>query len=97
MDDSGFDACWLGMVVPKRHARRAVTRTVLKRQIRDAAAVQDRAGLAQGLWVVRLRSTFDRVAYPSASSEALKLLAAQELARMFADAALRVPRVQAPS
>jgi ribonuclease P protein component len=26
---------WLGLVVPKRHARRSVTRSLLKRQMRD--------------------------------------------------------------
>ena len=29
---------WLGLVVPKRHAKRAVTRTLVKRQIRNVAA-----------------------------------------------------------
>jgi ribonuclease P protein component len=88
VDDSVPKACWLGVVVPKRHARRSVTRTLLKRQIRSAASAQ--AGLAPGLWVVRLRSPFDRAAFPSAASDALKVCAGTELAGVLADAARRV-------
>ena len=88
VDDSVPKACWLGVVVPKRHARRSVTRTLLKRQIRSAASAQ--AGLAPGLWVVRLRSPFDRVAFPSAASDALRVCAGTELAGVLADAARRV-------
>jgi ribonuclease P protein component len=83
-------ACWLGAVVPKRHARRSVTRSLLKRQIRSAAAAH--SGLAHGLWVVRLRSPFDRAAFPSAASAALRDLARQELTGVLADAARRVAR-----
>jgi ribonuclease P protein component len=88
VDDSVPKACWLGIVVPKRHARRSVTRTLLKRQICSAASAQ--AGLAPGLWVVRLRSPFDRAAFPSAASDALKVCAGTELAGVLADAARRV-------
>jgi ribonuclease P protein component len=73
--------CWLGLVVPKRHARRAVTRTLLKRQIRAAFAAA--AGLPPGLWVVRLRSPFDRQKFPSAASDALRQAAHGELAQLF--------------
>jgi len=67
----GFLPRSLGLVVPKRHARRAVTRTLLKREMRLSA--QARAGrLAAGLWVVRLRAAYDRVAYRSAASAALQ-------------------------
>src|SRR4051812_26829049 len=44
----------LGAVVPKRHARRAVTRNLIKRQIRSAAERHARH-LAPGWWVVRLK------------------------------------------
>jgi len=88
VDDSRPDACWLGVVVPKRHARRSVTRTLLKRQIRRAAGEQ--VSLAPGLWVVRLRSPFERKTFISASSEALRALAGEELVTVFADAARRV-------
>jgi len=79
---------WLGAVVPKRHARRAVTRTLLKRQIR--VAVQRRAPqLPAGLWVVRLRAPFDRARFASAASAALRQAAGAELDTLLADAARR--------
>lgn len=91
MDDSLANApegLWLGAVVPKRHARRAVTRTLLKRQIRSV--VDARAGaLLGGLWVVRLRAPFDKARFPSAASDALKLCAREELESLLTAAALR--------
>jgi ribonuclease P protein component len=77
---------WLGLVVPKRHAKRAVTRTLVKRQIRNvAAACAPR--LEPGLWVVRQRSPFDPKQFPSAASEALKDAARAELRALFERAA----------
>lgn len=64
-------AHWLGLVVPKRHARRAVTRTLLKRQIREGIS-RHAESLPAGLLVVRLRSHFDKRVYPSATSTALR-------------------------
>ena len=68
-----------------------VTRTLLKRQIHRAVQVQsaDASGLPWGLWVVRLRSTFDRKLFPSASSDALRVAAADELGAVMAQAARR--------
>ena len=81
---------WLGLVVPKRHARRAVTRNLLKRQIR--ACVGERAGgLAEGLWVVRLRAPFDRERFVSAASDALRRAARDELERLLLQAAMAQP------
>ena len=77
---------WLGLVVPKRHARRAVTRTLLKRQIRAVAAACAPA-LEPGLWVVRQRSPFDPTQFPSAASDALKDAARAELRALFERAA----------
>ena len=75
------DGHWLGCVVPKRHARRAVTRSLIKRQIR--AVFADVAGLLPpGLWVVRLRLPVDRKQFPSAASEPLKALVRQELLQL---------------
>jgi ribonuclease P protein component len=88
VDDLKPQACWFGSVVPKRHARRAVTRNLIKRQIRRVAAAQ--AGLAHGLWVVRLRSPFDKARFQSASSDMLQSLAGEELASVLAEAARRV-------
>ena len=73
---------WLGAVVPKRHAKRAVTRSLLKRQIR-CAVLGSEAALADGLWVVRLRSPFDLKQYTSAASDALKEAAREELRALF--------------
>ena len=81
---------WLGLVVPKRHAKRAVTRTLVKRQIRTvAAACAPR--LEPGLWVVRQRSPFDPKQFPSAASDALKEAARAELRALF-DRAVRGER-----
>ena len=87
VDDSAIQAedpgsrVWLGMVIPKRHARRSVTRSLLKRQIR-AAIGRSESSLSGGLWVVRLRSPFDRAAFPAAASTALGELAGEELAKL---------------
>lgn len=85
--DESPDRCYLGAVIPKRHARRSVTRNLLKRQIRAAAQAQ--SGLHAGLWIVRLRSPFDPARYESASSDALRLAAARELGGLMAEAARR--------
>jgi ribonuclease P protein component len=77
----------LGLVVPKRHARRAVTRALLKRQIREVARASG-ADLADGIWVVRLRAPFDRALFTSAASTPLRLAARAELRALFADRAL---------
>jgi ribonuclease P protein component len=73
---------WLGLVVPKRHARRAVTRTLMKRQIRHIAAACA-PQLEPGLWVVRQRHPFDVKQFPSAASDALKEAARAELRALF--------------
>jgi ribonuclease P protein component len=77
---------WLGCVVPKRHARRAVTRNLLKRQVRGAF-VRHAPGLPAGLWLVRLRQGFPVAEFPSARSQALASAARVEL-----DALLQTPR-----
>ena len=69
---------WIGYVVPKRHARRSVTRSLLKRQIR---ACFDRHGatLPCGLWLVRLRAGFSATEFVSARSVTLAQVARTEL------------------
>jgi ribonuclease P protein component len=79
---------WIGVVVPKRHARRAVTRTLLKRQMR-AAWVVAASSLGCGLWVIRLRAPFGRDQFPSAASDALKAAARGELRTLALTAAER--------
>ena len=85
VDASAPDMRWLGAVVPKRHARRSVTRSLLKRQIYGAAE-RYRTALASGIWVVRLRAPFDRTAFPSAASDALKASVRGELETLFLSA-----------
>jgi ribonuclease P protein component len=85
--DDPCGLCWLGCVVPKRHARRAVTRSMLKRQIR-AAVVRHESGLAGGLWLVRLRGAFARAEFLSADSAVLRAAARAELDRLMARAAV---------
>ncbi len=72
---------WLGTVVPKRHARRSLTRVLLKRQIR-AAMERHAEALPPGLWVVRLRAPFAPAQFPSAASQALRTAARVELEQL---------------
>lgn len=67
------------MVVPKRHARRAVTRNLLKRQMRAVMAAHA-GGLPPGLWVLRLKAPFDPRQFRSAASQPLRTCARDELA-----------------
>lgn len=71
-------AVWLGAMVPKRWAKRAVTRNALKRQI-YAVSQCYQAQLPEAAYVVRLRSGFDRVQFVSASSDTLKMAARTEI------------------
>ena len=79
--------CWLGMVVPKKHARRAVTRNLIKRQMR---ALMDSAGasLPAGLWVLRLKAPFDRKVFTSPASAQLLQAAHDELQQLLQRAAM---------
>ena len=77
-----MDGVWLGAMVPKRWARRAVTRNTIKRQIYAVSSrFADR--LPNAAHVVRLRATFDRKQFISATSEQLKLAVRQELEQLF--------------
>jgi ribonuclease P protein component len=88
--DLSVVGAWLGAVVPKRHARRAVTRSLLKRQI-YAAAERHRDRLGPGLWIVRLRSPFDSARFVSAASPALRADARAELESLLEAAAAASP------
>jgi ribonuclease P protein component len=76
------------MVVPKRHARRSVTRTLVKRQMRAVMAARADA-LPPGLWVLRLKSVFDLKQFPSAASDALRERVRVELQQLLERAAMR--------
>lgn len=79
--DNSVCGLWLGLVIPKRHAARSVTRNMLRRQVR-AAMERHVTRLRPGLWLVRLRQPFPKTAFVSASSEALRGTAAAELDRL---------------
>ena len=72
---------FFGSVVPKKLARRAVTRNLVKRQIR-AAAARHAGALPGGLWVVRLRTPLAPGRWPSAGSAPLRGLMRGELDAM---------------
>lgn len=76
------DGAWLGAMVPKRWARRAVTRNTIKRQVYDLGRVFE-ASLGNAAHVVRLRNGFDRQQFPSATSPALKSAVRSELSQLF--------------
>jgi ribonuclease P protein component len=79
---------WLGTVVPKRLARRAVTRNLVKRQMREA--LRRHAGeLPGGLWLMKLRAAFDPREFRSAASDALRACVRAELDALLARAAQR--------
>ena len=89
VDESSADAIagwWVGTVVPKRHARRAVTRTLLKRQMRAAMAAHAPV-LPAGLWVLRLKAPFDVRQFTSPASQPLRCCAREELAALLQRAA----------
>lgn len=75
-------APWLGAVIPKRWARRAVTRNTIKRQI-YAVAQEFALQLPDAALVVRLRSGFDRAQFTSATSDALRRAVRAELQQLF--------------
>ena len=71
----------IGAVLPKRLARRAVTRNTLKRQIYSVMTVFE-SRLPMGDHVVRLRAPFDRSLFVSATSPQLKQAARVELEQL---------------
>lgn len=76
---------WLGVVVPKRWAKRAVTRNTIKRQI-YAVSTASGCALPAAAHVVRLRAGFDRAEFISATSDKLKIAVRAELQHLFAGA-----------
>lgn len=69
---------WIGAMVPKRWAKRAVTRNAIKRQIYTVSADFSRQ-YPQAAYVVRLRRDFSRKEFISATSEPLKQAVRAEL------------------
>jgi len=77
---------WIGALIPKRWAKRSVTRNAIKRQIYAMSAALT-PPLPQAAHVVRLRTGFDRQLFVSAWSEPLKQAVRGELQELFARAA----------
>jgi ribonuclease P protein component len=80
-------APWLGVVLPKRWAKRAVTRNAIRRQIYETARPLT-GQLPAAVHVVRLRAGFSREQFVSASSDALKRAVRAELLQLWSRAGL---------
>jgi ribonuclease P protein component len=83
--DKPMATVMLGVLVPKRHARRAVTRNLIRRQVR-AAFTRHAPSLPDGSWLVRLRAPFARSEFVSAASDALARALRDELELLVARA-----------
>lgn len=81
-------AVWIGAVLPKRWAKRAVTRNGIKRQIYNVSSLFE-TQLPHAAHVVRLRAGFERARFPSAWSQPLREAVRTELRQLFSDAAAR--------
>jgi len=77
---------WIGVVIPKRWAKRAVTRNAIKRQVYILSEAME-PPLPCAAHVVRLRSGFERAQFPSATSDALKRAVRAELQQLLTRAA----------
>jgi ribonuclease P protein component len=73
---------WFACVVPKRHARRAVTRSLLKRVFRESAR-QALPQLQDGIWLLRLRAPLAQPGRVSAASGVLRQAVRSELSRLW--------------
>nr|WP_298424027.1 ribonuclease P protein component [Hylemonella sp.] len=73
---------WLGAMVPKRWARRAVTRNLIKRQIYSIGE-QRLAAPADAAYLVRLRSAYGRQQFRSAASDLLRAAVRSEIEQLF--------------
>ena len=81
----GTEPLALAFVVPKRHARRAVTRNLVKRQMREA--VRRHGGRWRGSLLIRQRGAFVPQRFVSAASVALRDEVRRELDSLFERAA----------
>lgn len=77
---------WVGVVLPKRWAKRAVTRNAIRRQVYSVSH-EIEASLPPAAHVVRLRTGFDRSKYTSPKSDVLKHDVRAELQQLFRRAA----------
>lgn len=82
---------WIGVLVPKRWARRAVMRNTIRRQV-YAVLVSCSLGLGDLAWVIRLRRGFDGNAFVSACSKSLKSAVRDEVEALLARVRPRTAR-----
>jgi len=72
----------IGALTPKRWAKRAVTRNLIRRQV-HAVSQEFASRLKPTAYVVRLRAAFNLQMFVSASSDALKQTVREELQQLF--------------
>mgnify|MGYP006270797135 CR=1 FL=1 len=78
----------MGALTPKRWAKRAVTRNLIRRQIHSVSH-EFRKNLAPTAYVVRLRAPFSAQKFVSASSDLLKQAVREELKQLFGYVSVR--------
>ena len=71
----------LGVAVPKRHARRAVTRNLIRRLVK-VVFTRHLAEVPAGHWLVRLRSPFAAREFVSANSQVFARAVRSELEKL---------------
>lgn len=76
------EGLYLGMIIPKRWAKSAARRSLIKRQCRAQFMLFSHV-LPYGNYVVRLKYGFDASLWSSASSNALKVKIREELQHLF--------------
>lgn len=82
---------YLGVLVPKRWAKRAVTRNTIKRQIYAVSTAMSQhhpSPFQAAAYVLRLKFGFDRAEFISATSDKLKTAVRSELQQLFNTLAL---------
>lgn len=90
---------WLGFVVPKRLAKRAVTRNLVRRIARASLELQlaGSTPLPPGIWALRLRAPIDKKQFPSAKSDPLRAALRDDLALLWKRALSPKPPGPRPS
>lgn len=86
--DKSVGEVGLGCVIPKRLARRAVTRNLFRREIVRALTGRWER-LPAGLWLVRQRQAWSKADWRSAASEPLRQAVRDELAELLDACAIR--------
>ena len=86
---------WAGAMVPKRWAKRAVTRNTIKRQIYTAMSGLNN-GSVQAAFLIRQRREFSRQMFPSATSPELRRAVRVELLDLLQAAQIN-PHKRAPA